>query len=194
MRGAQQPLERPRERVGGRLVAREHECQELVAELLIGHRRAVLVARREQQRENIRAALDVARAAARGDHRIEMAVEPANQLFDRTGGFGAADGQQFDDLREGLRGEVHDPADRVAETALGGALLRAAIDAEDPGHDHVEGDHSSQGPAQRARPAASARSPARLPARSSRCSAPPPRRGTAAVGAYADAYAGDPQA
>ena len=73
-RVAQQALERPGERVRRRLVAGEHEREQLVAQLLVGQALAVLGLGLEQQREDV-GALVAAGRAARRDHRVHVAVE-----------------------------------------------------------------------------------------------------------------------
>ena len=60
-RVADEPLPRPGQRVGGRLVAREDEREQLVAELAVGQRLAVLGARLQQQREDVAALVEVGR-------------------------------------------------------------------------------------------------------------------------------------
>ena len=73
---AHEALERPRQRVGRRLVAGEHEREQLVAQLAVGERLAVLVARLQQQREDV-GARPRGRAAPRRarDDRVGRAVE-----------------------------------------------------------------------------------------------------------------------
>ena len=68
VRVAGEPLERPRQRGRRRLVAGDQQRHELVAQLGVGHRRAVvLVAGAEQHREHVVALGDVGRRAAARD-------------------------------------------------------------------------------------------------------------------------------
>ena len=62
-----QRLERPRERGGARLVPGHEQRHQLVAQLLVGHRAAVVVARLEEEREHVVALLEVGCVAARAD-------------------------------------------------------------------------------------------------------------------------------
>ena len=61
---AHQPLERPGERGGGRLVAGDEQRHQLVAQLVVAQRRAVRVAGGQQQREDV-VALGAVRVARR---------------------------------------------------------------------------------------------------------------------------------
>jgi len=69
--GAHQALERPGQPGGGGLVAGREQGHQLVAELDVGHRTAVLVPRREQQRQHVLARLGL---AARGDLGVDQLV------------------------------------------------------------------------------------------------------------------------
>ena len=60
---AHQALPGPGERVGGGLVPGEHEREQLVAQLVVGERLAVLGARLQQQREDVAALVEVLGAA-----------------------------------------------------------------------------------------------------------------------------------
>ncbi len=71
---AQQALERPGEPGGGGLVAGGEEREQLVAQLGVGHRRAVLVPRLEQQREHVVALLLAALGPPVGDLRVDQLV------------------------------------------------------------------------------------------------------------------------
>ena len=62
----QQQVERPRERRRGRLVPGDEQGDQLVAQLDVGHRPALLVARLEQDREHVVALGDVVGPAGAG--------------------------------------------------------------------------------------------------------------------------------
>ena len=72
---ADQALPGPGERVGGRLVAGENQGQELVAQLVVAQRLAVLGPRLQQQREDVAPLAEVPDARRRGDHRVGGPVE-----------------------------------------------------------------------------------------------------------------------
>ena len=71
----QQQLDRPGHRGRGRLVTGEQQGDELVAQLVVGHRLAVLVARADQHREDVVALGDVRVGAALADQRVERVVD-----------------------------------------------------------------------------------------------------------------------
>ena len=81
MFGEQQPC--PRECVCGRLVAGEKNRHRLVADLLVAHRAAVVVARREQHREQVVAGRRG--RATRLDHAIDDRVEPRSRIREAPG-------------------------------------------------------------------------------------------------------------
>ena len=58
-------------------MAGRQQRHELVAQLGVGHRLAVLVAREQQHREDVVALGEVGRRAALGDQRVELAVDGA---------------------------------------------------------------------------------------------------------------------
>ena len=135
-RRAQQALERPRQPGGGGLVARGEQRHQLVAQLHVGHRRAVLVSRREQQRENVVALLAVVRGTPVGDLRVDQLVDGGQRLAEsRRRGEPAEvaleerhpvqDARQLAERRDALAEEVH-------------ALVVAH--AEDRAQDHLERD------------------------------------------------------
>ena len=64
-RRALEPVDRPGERDAGRLVSREDQRQELVADLAIAHRAAVVVARAQHEAEDVVAAAVTALARRR---------------------------------------------------------------------------------------------------------------------------------
>ena len=73
---AHQPLDRPGHRGRGRLVAGQQQRHELVAQLAVGHRLPVLVARLQQQREDVRALAPGRLLAPARDLLVDQRVEP----------------------------------------------------------------------------------------------------------------------
>ncbi len=134
---AEQALEGPGQRVGRGLVAGEHERQQLVAELLVGEALALLGLRIEQQGEDVGAAFGPAPGL---DHRVHVAVEVGERGLGHAHGLVLARVHELEELSLGTGGQVHEHANRPPERVLGSARHGLALDAEDAGHDHVEGD------------------------------------------------------
>ena len=80
---AEEPVERPRQRGRGRLVAGEQERDELVAQLVLVQRRAVLVARLDEHREDVVALVEVRRGLALADLLVEHGVHPPHRAVER---------------------------------------------------------------------------------------------------------------
>ena len=81
-RVSQQQLERPRESGRRRLVARDDQRHELVAQLRVRHRLALLVRRHQQHREHVRALGEILGVAPARDlgvdhlvHRLPLTLE-----------------------------------------------------------------------------------------------------------------------
>ena len=74
---AHEALDRPGQRGRRRLVAGDEQRHELVAQLDVGHRLAVLVAGEQQHREDVVALGQVGRRAALGDQGVELAIDGA---------------------------------------------------------------------------------------------------------------------
>ena len=138
-RGAQQPLERPGQRVGGRLVPGEHQRHQLVAQLVIGEGLAVLVAGGEQQREHVGAAIAVPGGAPLADHRVHLAVDHRHHRREHALGLGVARVAHLHQQVQRRHGRGQHAPQRLAHPALGVAGDRSRADAEDPAHDHLEG-------------------------------------------------------
>ncbi len=137
-RGAQEPLEGPRHGVGGRLVAGEDERHELVAQLMVGERLALLVAGGEQHREHVAAPVAVSGRPALADDRVHLAVDHPHHRGEHPLGLEMARVAQLHEQVQGRhRGGQHSPQ-RLAHPALGGGGVRRHADAEDPAHDHLE--------------------------------------------------------
>ena len=138
---AQQALPCPGERVGGRLVAGEHQRHQLVAQLAVGQRLAVLVARLEQQREDVVAlAARSGARGARGSPRTSGGRAIAEPALHQPARLLAAEVAELGELarRRGRGVAAAAGSCRAAASALPARGL--ALDAEDPGHDHVERD------------------------------------------------------
>ncbi len=127
-------MERPRERGRGGLVSGDEEREHLVAQLLIGHRLPLLVARFHQHREDVGTTGGVA-GAAPGDlgeeHLVHLAAD-AHQAAPRRPG-PEVDLQQ-QDVRPGPLVEQ-----RGQEIAQAGEP-RALVDPEHRAQDHLERD------------------------------------------------------
>ena len=123
---AHEPLPGPGERVGGRLVAGEHEREQLVAQLLVGQRLAVLGRRLEQQREDVAALAEVGGGAALGDHRVGRPVEERQRELGRPDRLVAADVQQLAELGDRFQVErLTSVRTARAQPVLGRARARA---------------------------------------------------------------------
>ena len=137
-RVAYEALQRPGQRGRGRLVPGDEQRHQLVAQLLVGHRRAVLVARLQEQREHV-VALGRRRGAALADLLVEDLVGG------RGGGAKArprapvavpahAEGEGEHAPTRG--GDVEDLAQGGAQRVEAGRVL----DPEYRAHDHLERD------------------------------------------------------
>ena len=137
-RVAHEALQRPGQRGRGGLVPGDEQRHQLVAQLLVGHRGAVLVARLQQQREHV-VALGRRRGAALADLLVEDLVGG------RGGGAKArprapvavpahAEGEGEHAPTRG--GDVEDLAQRGAQRVEAGRVL----DPEYGAHDHLERD------------------------------------------------------
>ena len=137
-RGMREQVEGPGEGGRRRLVSGEQQRHELVAQLPVAHRAAVLEARREQQREHVRAGHRA--AAPRGDVGQQQLVDLGGQRREALERRGAA---------EPARGE-HAEADRdrggaVEQLRQHDAQAREPVaigDAEDDAQDHLERDRA----------------------------------------------------
>jgi hypothetical protein len=79
---AQEKLERPRQPRRRRLVPCDEQRHELVAQLLVGHRTAVLVAREKKHREHVLALVEVGSRAAKSDFLVDELVEVPAALLE----------------------------------------------------------------------------------------------------------------
>ena len=132
---ADQALHRPGERGRGGLVAGDQQGQQLVADLGVAHRAAVLVAGGDQHREDVVALGEVLGQAALGDLGVDQLVDPLDAA--------AEGGDVADPLRS-------DQEDRSEEPRVGGEVEEAAqsrpqrvhpcpvVDAEDSLEDDLQ--------------------------------------------------------
>ena len=135
VRVADQPLDRPGERRRRRLVAGDQQGEELVVDLGVAHRRAVLVAGGDQQREDVVALLEVVGGAPVGDladDQLGDAVDAAAERRDEADPVGADRQHRHQHPRVGE--QVEEGAQRLAQFAQ----PRAAVDAEDGLDDDLE--------------------------------------------------------
>ena len=141
LRVADEALPGPGEGVRGRLVAGEHQGEELVAQFFVVERLALLGPRLQQQREDVAALLEVGRPAplARSPRRSAGRASP-RPSFSRP--IGSSRPTCSSSVSWAV-GQVE--AATVLRIARPQRRLRRprrglALDAEDPGHDHVERD------------------------------------------------------
>jgi hypothetical protein len=135
---AHEALDRPGQRGRGRLVAGRQQGHELVAQLGVGHRLALLVAGEQQHREHVVALGQVGRRAALRDQRVELAVDGAqvapahDPAHDRV-----LEAQHRD---HDQRARVAGPVDEALERRAQARHRRAVLDPEDGAHDDLERD------------------------------------------------------
>lgn len=131
---AHEQIDGERERGGGRLVARREHGEELVAQLLLGERRAVLVAGAQEQGQDIGALVEVGRPAASCDLLVQHRVGdlPAADQLPARAPRPEVTLHAGDEQHGGAR--VDDRAQRVAQAldpgGLGHAEHRTADDVE----------------------------------------------------------------
>ncbi len=82
LRVTTQPLHRPAEGVGGRLVSSHEHRHELIAKLSVAHRGAVLVARLHHQREHVRTTFQIGVGLGERDQLVEHVVDAPAQLLE----------------------------------------------------------------------------------------------------------------
>ena len=116
---------------------REHQRQQLVSQLHVGELLALFGGRVEEQRQHVATALGI---AARRDNRVDVPVEVGEHGAQEAHWLLAVAVDELRDLRLGAGREREDHPDGAAQALLVGTPLRAALDPEDPRHDHVEGD------------------------------------------------------
>jgi transposase len=139
-RVADQSLPGPGERVRGGLVTGEDESEQLRPNFPIGQHLAVLGAGLEQHREDVAALIQIGGLLPLLYDRVDGAVEHSHDQLASPYRLVTSSIHQFGELAHGSGREVGEAPYRRAKPVLGGATLWTAPDAEDPGHDHVEGD------------------------------------------------------
>ena len=130
---ADEALEGPGELGGGGLVAGDEQRHQLVPQLLVGHRRAVLVAGEEHHREHVVAALGVATLV---DQRLDLLVglgaDPEEAADHRV--------QPAEALHRGDQADrAHRELEHVGEQAAKRVEALAPLEPEDRPQDHLEG-------------------------------------------------------
>ncbi len=135
---AQQELKREGETGGRCLVPGAEHREQLVAQLRVGHRLAVLVASTQQQREHVSALLQIRLVAASLDFLIQQGVRRAQAPHESTAGtqspeVGTRSGREHED-----RAAVDD-SDQPLSQPLHPLGLR---DAEHRSTDHLERDRA----------------------------------------------------
>ena len=137
---AQQQLEGPGERRRRRLVAGDEQRHQLVAQLLVGERAALLVASLEQDRQHVVALLDVGGTAAAGDLVVDLGIgrgPQAQEALPDVAADRAADlGQR--DHRE--RAALHADIEHRRESLAQPREPVGVVDAEDGPHDDLQRD------------------------------------------------------
>ena len=133
-RMAEQQVERPRQAGRGRLVPGEQQRHQLVADLGVVHRLAVLEARAHEQRQDVLARVRAALGDLRAQHRVDLVPERL-EPGERVGAAEAAR-EQHGELQPGRRGAGQQPAEAVGEPRAAGGVG----DAEDRAQDHLERD------------------------------------------------------
>ena len=175
-------------------MAGEHQGEQLVAQLAVGERLAVLGARLQQQREDVAALVEVRRrgGASRSPRRSAGRAAPSPALVAPTG----SSLPTFMSSASWATGQVEAATRRLTawRSQCSGVPARGpALDAEDPGHDHVERDRlHPRRERERLAERPARRSRARWRRRSSARSGRSPRRGTAAAAACAGACGAAP--
>ena len=131
--------ERPRERGRGGLVAGHQERHQLVAQLLVGHRRAVLVARLEQHAEDVVAVLVASRRRSSICSKISLSASSWSFTNVRHG-----PDPQHHLLQQAVLGRHHQAARAVAELEHRAEAVaqrvepRARVEAEGGAQDDLE--------------------------------------------------------
>jgi hypothetical protein len=121
-------------------VAGEHERQQLVAQLLVGQHLAVLGARKQQQRQDVAALVEVADGAPGLDQRVGRPIQRHERGLQQPDRLRAPDVAQLGELRQRPCRHRQQLDDLATQPVLARAALGRALDAEDPGHDHVQRD------------------------------------------------------
>ena len=139
---ADRALDGPGQRGRRGLVPGDEQRHQLVAQLLVGHLAAVLVAGLEQQREDVVAFLEVGRAAALADLGVDQLVGgPADALEDVR----AVDAVRAEHRHHRQAARVRAPFERVRERRAQALAPGVVLHAEDRPDDHLERDALHRG-------------------------------------------------
>jgi hypothetical protein len=145
LRVAHDPLEGPGQRGRGGLVPGDEQGDQLVAQLLVGHPPAVLVAGLHEERQDVRSALEVLLAPAPPDLLEEQVVDRRQVLVEAGPGSLQPDREperEDDEDHERALGRIEHALESVPQAVEALALL----EAEDGPNDHVEGYGLHAGP------------------------------------------------
>ncbi len=114
VRHTDEPFEGPGELVGRGLVAGQYERHQLVADLTVVERPALLVTGREQEREHVGAPLGFGDRSARGDRAVVVGVDPVEDDLHEPLRLGVRGAQDLEHLPGAALRELEGPAGGVA--------------------------------------------------------------------------------
>jgi hypothetical protein len=137
LRMPNETLDRPRERGGGRLVAGDQQRHELVAQFLVAHRPAILVAGLEEQREDVLALVQSGVVPAFRDLLIYESVDRATRSLEEREPF---DASRAEDRKDQEPPAVDCPVEQVAQRGADAVEPGTLVDPEDGAHDDLERD------------------------------------------------------
>jgi hypothetical protein len=118
-------------------VAGDEQRDQLVPDLGVGERRAPLVAREHQRREDVRALFEVGRRAALRDLRVENRVDLTAVGLEAPGGVALAEAPAAEE-EQGHAGATGDGLEHGAQPPAQLVVEPAGLQPEDRAHDHVE--------------------------------------------------------
>jgi len=140
LRESGEALEGPRDGVGGGLVAGQQQRYQLVADLAVRERCAVLGAGLEEQCQDVVAGPGVAGVAPFVDHREYAPIDPAQEQLQQPHRILPAGVHQLGDRGDRRRGDPEQAQQLDPHGGLRRRHRRRLGQPEDPGHDHVQRD------------------------------------------------------
>ena len=141
-RRAHRALDGPGERRRRRLVSGHQQRHQLVAQLLVGHRAAVLVAGLQQQREHVVALLEVGCAAALTDLLVDQRVGRRSHRREQVG---ARESPRAERREHRHAARARPPLERAPEGLAQARPAFVVLHAEDGSDDHLERDPLHRG-------------------------------------------------